>query len=103
MGIRWHQEQQFPQDMDDDQWMAIVGPRGWVVLSQDRKWHVIDAEKAAVLQHNLKCVYLPDGDRWELLCILTRHHTKVLDAISGKDGPYIIEVLRNGVIREIDL
>ncbi|MGM0743509.1 MAG: hypothetical protein ACQEVT_18275, partial [Pseudomonadota bacterium] len=89
VGIRWHQEQGFPQNMKDDEWMAVVGPRGWIVVSQDRKWHVIEAEKAAVRQHDLRCLYLPMDDRWEMLCLFTRHHKKMIDAISDQNGPYI--------------
>lgn len=89
--------------MDDDEWMAVVGPRGWVVLSQDRKWHVIEAEKEAVKQHNLRCVYLPDGDRWQMLCLITRHHQKIIEAIKTRDGPFIIEVSRSGKIQNVPL
>ncbi len=89
--------------MGDDEWMAVIGPRDWVVLSQDRKWHVIDAEREAVRQHKLRCIYLPDGDRWELLCLFTRYHGKIIGAVEGKTGPLIIEVKRNGLIREIAL
>lgn len=89
--------------MADDAWMAVVGPRDWVVLSQDRKWHVIDAEKAAVRQHKLRCVYLPDGDRWQILCLFTRNHEKIIKAVEERTGPFIVELLRNGTIKDIDL
>jgi hypothetical protein len=25
--------------MADDEWLNIVGPKGWVVCSRDAKWH----------------------------------------------------------------
>lgn len=103
MGIRWHQEQKFPGEMPDDEWMAVVGPRGWIVLSQDRKWHVVEVEKAAVSQHKLGCVYFPDGDRWQTLCLFTRTSKKIIDEVNSRTPPYIIEITRNGRITEVEL
>ncbi|QKD16811.1 hypothetical protein HGP13_17990 [Mesorhizobium sp. NZP2077] len=57
--IRWHQDEGFPVDMQDDDWMAVIGPRRWVVLSQDRKWHKVEIEANAVKQHGLRCFYFP--------------------------------------------
>lgn len=101
VGVRWHQEQQFPGDMPDDEWMAVVAPRGWVVLSQDRKWHVIDVEKKAVVQHNLGCIYFPSVDRWQTLCLFTRTSQKLIDAVNSRKTPYIVELTRHGQIKDV--
>lgn len=92
-----------PHDMDDDEWMSIIAPRGWVVLSQDRKWHLVDAERAAVKQHGLKCIYMPSGDRWEILCLFTRFHGKLISLVEDAPAPCILELLRSGAVREVEL
>jgi hypothetical protein len=95
MKIKWHQEQQFAQDMPDDEWMGVVGPRGWVVLSQDRKWHVRENERAAVRQHSLKCFYFPSANRWDSLCQIIGRHQKTINLVSNENGPFIFELKSN--------
>ena len=29
----------FPEEMEDDEWLAKVGAKGWFVFSHDKKWH----------------------------------------------------------------
>jgi len=98
MRIKWHEEQQFPQRMPDDQWLEIVGQRRWVVLSQDRKFHTVDAEAAAIKQHNVRCFYLPcaSEDRWVSLCHFIRRHERIMALARSETAPFIFELKANG-------
>ena len=105
MGIRWHQEQLFAKDMPDDEWMEIVGPRGWVVLSQDRKFHVRENELLAVKQHNIRCFYLPcaSDDRWVSLCHIVRRHEKMMELAVTIPPPFIYELKGNGRLYKVKI
>jgi hypothetical protein len=95
--IKWHQEQGFANDMPDDEWMAIVGPRKWICISQDRKWHVNQNELLAVRQHAMKCFYLPSHqtDRWTTMCCLASRHQKIQALARAHAGPFIFEMKSN--------
>ena len=105
VGIRWHQGEGFPQDMPDDEWMEIVGKKNWIVLTQDVKFHLIDHEKAAVIQHGVRCFYFPDANDglWKTLCSFIRVHQKVLDTTQSHGAPFIFRVAKNGAIKPVPL
>jgi hypothetical protein len=103
--VKWHQGQSFPQSMPDDEWLSIVGPRNWVVLSQDRKWHTIEAEAAAIKQHKIRCFYMPCASehRWVSMCSFVRRYEKMMDLATNEPAPFIYELKTNGRFYEVPL
>lgn len=101
--IRWHQGEGFKQDLEDDAWLTTVGQRNWIVVSQDRKFHVIDAELEAIKQHSVKCFYFPDASEgmWNTLCLFTRHHKQMISICRSHDAPFIFSLGRTGKPKRI--
>jgi hypothetical protein len=67
----------FPEDMEDDQWLAIVGAKKWIVFSHDKKWHGESPAIAAIKDHKVGCFYLwgasvPTWDKYVCLAIAYR-------------------------------
>jgi hypothetical protein len=102
--IHWHQEQRFPQEMPDDEWLAIVGAEGWVVLSQDRKFHVRQNEAAAIKQHSVRCFYMPcaQDNRWVSMCHIARRHDK-MQLVGSVPAPFVFEPKSNGQFYRVRL
>lgn len=46
--------------MPDDEWLHVIGPKGWIVCSHDGKWHRPEefAAMKAIQQHKIGCFYL---------------------------------------------
>jgi hypothetical protein len=103
--IRWHQGERFAQSMPDDEWLAIVGAKNWVVLSQDRKFHVRENEARAIKQHAIRCFYLPcaSDDRWISLCHFVKRHAKLQEFAECKAPPFIYELKNNGQLYRVKL
>jgi hypothetical protein len=103
--IKWHQSEGFAHDTPDDVWMNVVGPRKWICLSQDRKWHLNDNELLAVKQHAMKCFYLPSAntDRWITLCHIVSRHEKIMELARENDGPVVFEMKGNRQFYRIKL
>jgi PIN like domain len=103
--IKWHQEQGFPKDMPDDEWMAVVGPRKWICISQDRKWHLVPSELLAVKQHAMKCFYLPTAqtDRWITMCHIASRHKRIQDLARANVGPIVFEMKANRQFYKVKL
>lgn len=97
MLIKWHQEQGFAQDMPDDEWLSVVGPRKWVVLSQDRKYHLLENELLAIKQHAIRCFYLPcaSEDRWVSLCHFVSGYERMQELARTEKAPFIYEMKGN--------
>ena len=103
--VAWHQNQGFAADLPDDEWMHIVGPRQWVVVSQDRKFHKMENELAAVRQHSLRCFYLPcasDGT-WATLCNIIRAHERMMEIARSQPAPFIYDLRRNGRLYRVPI
>lgn len=103
VGVEWHQNQRFPQEMADDEWLEIVGQRGWVVFSHDRKFHSEATETAAVQQHSVGCFYLPCANEttWEKLRIFIRTFSRILEIIEAESPPYVYDVQASGRIKRV--
>jgi hypothetical protein len=102
---KWHQEEGFAQDMEDDEWLHIVGPRKWIVLSQDRKFHKMPAELLAIKQHALRCFYLPMAreNRWTSLCHIAARYEKISELAHNQVAPFIFEMKGNRQFYRITL
>lgn len=103
--VRWHKGEKFADDMPDDEWMAIVGAKGWIVLSQDFKFHKPEFEYEAVKQHSIKCFYLPDATArtWKTLCALTRSHERMMQRCLSTPAPFIFRLNANGRLTQVNL
>lgn len=101
--IRWHQGERFKQDMPDDVWLEIVANRNWIVLTQDLKFHVLEAERQAINQHSVRCFYLPGANdgMWQTLCTLTRIHRKILELSVSTPAPFIFAFSVSGRYKRI--
>lgn len=103
VNIEWHQNQRFPQKMPDDEWLKIVGKRGWIVFSHDRKFHREATETAAVRQHSVGCFYLPGANHptWDKLVIFVRVFGRLIEIVGSQSPPYVYDVNLNGQIKKI--
>lgn len=97
MLIKWHQEEGFVNNMEDDDWLNVVGPRKWIVLSQDRKFHLFENERLAIKQHSIRCFYLPSAttNRWVSLCHIVSRYEKIMELARTKQAPFIFEMKNN--------
>lgn len=98
MDIRWHQGEGYKDDLPDDAWLEIVGGKNWIVITQDYKFHVIDAEVEAIRQHSVKCFYLPGASSgmWETLCLFTALHKKMISLCHENPTPFIFSFAKTG-------
>jgi hypothetical protein len=105
VAIKWHQEEGFSIDSPDDEWLGKVGPKKWVVLSQDRKWHRVESELAAIKQHNIRCFYLPCASepRWFSLCLIAKIHEKMMELANEEPAPFIFDITKKGKFQMVDL
>lgn len=79
--------------VDDREWLQLAGSRGWVVFLKDTRIRHNPAERAAVLDHGVRCFCLSKQglDAEEM----ARRFLKNLDAIVDacvESGPFIYVV-----------
>lgn len=105
VNIRWHNSESFRPNMPDDEWLGIVGPKRWVVLTQDRHFHTVPIEAAAIKQHGVRCFYLPCASqtRWVSLCSFIRRYEKLIHMATDNAAPFIFELKSTGRFKKIKL
>lgn len=98
--IEWHNRQRFKDSMPDDEWLAVVGAKGWIVFSHDRKFHTEATETAAVIQHGVGCFYLPaaNGSPWRKASALFRSFERIKLLAETTPRPFIFDVRSTGRI-----
>jgi hypothetical protein len=67
------------------------------VLSQDRKFHELQAELLAIKQHAMRCFYMPMAreDRWTSLCHIAWRWEKMQEIARDQPPPFIYEMKAN--------
>ena len=103
--VEYHHDpkNQFPQEMPDDEWLSIVGARGWLAFSHDGKFHNEAAPCAAIKQHGIGCFYLwgANASPWEKLRCFARNYRGIVKLAASSQRPFIYRVNANCRIREV--
>ena len=104
VGVEYHQEH-FAQDARDDVWLPSVGARGWVVVSQDYRYHLRQTELAAIKQHGMGCFYLwgSDAGKWETMRVFAKAYDRIVDAATLATRPFVFRILKPGSLKQIQI
>ena len=81
------------EDVTDEQWLRDAGERGEVVFMKDARVRYNPAEKAAILERQVRCFCLARRDLKadEMAARFLRNLTRIEQACS-EDGPFIYAV-----------
>jgi hypothetical protein len=82
--------------MPDDEWLAIVGGRQWIVFSHDRRFHREAPSLMAIKQHGIGCFYLPGGDAktWDKLLYFVKASASCMRLAAGEHRPFVYRINR---------
>jgi hypothetical protein len=93
----------FPPDCKDEQWLRVVGGRGWVILTSDRRIRYRGPELAALMSSGARAFAFRSGnltaqEMSEIFLKSLQHVSKVLRTNSG---PFVASIFRDGSVRMI--
>ena len=90
------------QEIQDEEWLAQAGRRGWIVLAKDERIRRRPAELAAIQATGAKAFYLTAGGlRGDAQVeIFLMHINRITQRAAGR-GPMIWAVTRAGIRRVI--
>jgi predicted nuclease of predicted toxin-antitoxin system len=91
----------FSQDINDEDWLRIVGERNWVVLTKDKKIASRPLELLAVAQGNVRLFAFVDGDVSGV--VVAQAFVNALENmqrfIRGNQAPFIAKVYQSGLVK----
>lgn len=103
--VRSHETERFPDKMPDDEWLHIVGPKGWIVCSHDAKWHRPEESAAmrAIQQHKIGCFYLWGASSigFFKLKSLAHNYDKIVKVCNTEKRPFIYRVTPGNRLQKV--
>ncbi|MBF0305138.1 MAG: hypothetical protein HQL41_05765 [Alphaproteobacteria bacterium] len=95
----------FPQETPDDEWLSLVGQKGWIVLSHDAKWHQESAASTAIKQFDIGCFYLHGASipAWNKLKSFIHNFDKIREICRAETRPFIYKVGASNRLKRIKL
>ena len=89
--------------MPDDEWLTIVGQKGWFVLSEDSRFHRDSSALLAIEQFRIACFYMWSGqlDIWNKVTIFTAAFPKMREKMKSVRKPFIFQIANTGRLRTI--
>ena len=85
----------FPPDARDEDWLAVVGARGWVALTHDRRIRYKPNELAAVIRHRVALLVIVGSAPYPELAtafVATLPHIEVF--LARHEPPFVGKVFR---------
>jgi hypothetical protein len=94
-------EELLPEGIPDPEWIPVVGGRGWVLTTSDRRLRTRPREASLAISHNLKVIHLHGviGTRsaWEqLVRVATRWRSIEGHVARAPQGPWWLSLRSNG-------
>jgi hypothetical protein len=90
----------FPQDAPDQEWLAQVGRRGWIVITKDDKIRYRPIEVAAYRANNLRVFILGSGElkAEEMAAAIVKAMPKILRLVARTAPPFFARITRTGSV-----
>ena len=86
-----------PEGIDDPDWIPVVGDRGWVVITNDKRIRTRPVEAQMAIDHHLKVIHLEGSaghaTAWQQLVRLAKRWEAIEDQVVGSPvGPWWLSV-----------
>ena len=89
-----------PRGTFDEDWLADVGRRGWIVLTKDKQMKRRPAEQLAIVRHRVRAFLLTSGEMkaQEMAATLLKAVPGMRRLLVKHPGPFIASVNRSGEV-----
>lgn len=90
----------FPQDALDQEWLAEIGKRGWIVLTKDDRIRYRPAELAAYRIHKARVFIFGSGEMkaQEMAGAVAKAMPKILRLVKRTPPPFFARITRTGIV-----
>lgn len=94
-----------PPDAADEEWIALVGRKGWLAITKDKNIRYRTAELAAIKAHNamVLVVRAKNATGQEIADTLVKSKKRIQRFVGRHDRPFVAGIIRSGRISHYDL
>ena len=96
-------EDVFAHDVPDEEWLAVAGERGWLVITHDRKIRTRPGERRAIMENGVGCfimTYKQDLRKHEIVALISSTLDEMERRFETTPRPFIYTVSKGGEFRE---
>ena len=94
-----------PPDAPDEDWIALVGRKGWVAVTKDKNIRYREAELAAVRKHSSRVlvIRMKNATGPEIANVLLNGRCRITRFTSKTSAPYMAGIYKNGAVSAYNL
>jgi predicted nuclease of predicted toxin-antitoxin system len=96
-------DQLFAQNTPDEEWLAVVGKQGLIVLSADKAIRRKSNELEALRRNKVRAVFLTSGNLTaaQQADLLVRYGRKIQDHAMSAAAPAVFSLSKNGKLTKL--
>ncbi len=104
MAIEVHDDHLLPAAPDED-WIALVGRKGWVAVTKDRNVRYRMAELQAIRQHSARVVVIrmKNATGPEIADVLIKGRKRIALFTAKTPAPYVAGIQKSGTVRKYEI
>lgn len=93
-----------PGDAPDEQWIKLVGDRGWIALTKDKNIRYRHAEFEAIREHGARVVVIRAKNLvgQDLANLVVKYHERIQKFASINESPFVAGLDRTGILKLCD-
>lgn len=94
-----------PNTAPDEEWIALVGERGWVALTKDKRIRYRRAEIRSVLANAARLIVIQINNvkASEIAEVLVRSRRRIARFTAKREPPFVAAIYRDGRIRDYSI
>ena len=90
-----------PQDAPDEDWIALVGAKGWVAITKDRNVRYRAAELNAIRQHSARVIVIrmKSATGLDHAALLVKGRRRIARFAAKTPPPFVAGIFRSGAVK----
>ena len=94
-----------PNTAPDEEWIALVGERGWVALTKDKRIRYRTAEIRSVVANAARVIVIQvnNAKGSDIAEVLVRGRRRIARFTAKREAPFVAAIYRDGRVREYSI
>ena len=94
-----------PNNAPDEEWIALVGKKGWVALTKDKRIRYRRAEIRSVKANGARLIVIQvsNAKASDIAAVLVRGRRRIARFTATRDAPFVAAIYRDGRMREYSI
>ena len=104
MAVEVHDDH-FPPDAPDEDWIALVGAKGWVAITKDRNVRYRAAELEAIRRHSARVIVIrmKNATGPDIAALLVKGRRRIARFAASTPPPFVAGIHGSGTVKPYEI